>query len=62
MCTPSAPPLNIALQCIGPSGRGRMVIAITSIALTGIIISAIMTITFIVITIDVTSGPDQMKP
>ena len=46
----------------GPSVRGRRVIAIISIALTGIIISAIMAIIFIVITVDVTSGADLMKP
>ena len=46
----------------GPSGRCRRVIAIISIALTGIIISAIMAIIFIVITVDVTSGTDRMKP
>ena len=46
----------------GPGGRGRRVIAIISTALTGIIISAIMAIIFIVITVDVTSGTDLMKP
>ena len=46
----------------GPSGRGRRVIAITGIALIGIIISTIMAIIFIVITVDVTTGTDRMKP
>ena len=46
----------------GPSGRGRRVIAIISIALTGIIVSAIMAIIFIAITVDVTSGTDRAKP
>ena len=44
----------------GPSGRGRRVIAIISIALTSIIMSAIMAIIFIVLTVDVTSGTDRM--
>ena len=46
----------------GPSGRGRRVIAIIGIALIGIIISTIMAIIFIVITVDVTTGTDRMKP
>ena len=46
----------------GPSGCGRRVIAIVSIALTGIIASAIMAIIFIAITVDVTSGTDRTKP
>ena len=45
-----------------PSGRGCMIIAIASIIMTGIIISAVMIIIFIAITIDVTSGPDGMNP
>ena len=46
----------------GPSGRGRRVIAIISIALTGIIVSAVMAIIFIAITVDVTSGTDRTNP
>ena len=46
----------------GPSGRGRKIIASASIAMAGIIKSVNMIIIFIVITIDVTSGTDRMKP
>ena len=45
----------------GPSGRGRMIIASASIAMAGIINSVAMIIIFIVITIDMTPGPDRMK-
>ena len=46
----------------GPSGRGRRVIAIISIALAGIIVSTIVAIIFVAITVDVTSGTDRAKP
>ena len=45
-----------------PEGRGRMFIAVASIAMTGIIKSAIMSITVVVVTIDVASGLDRVKP
>ena len=45
-----------------PEGRGRMIIAIASITMTSIIISTIMSITVVVVTIDVASGLDRVNP
>ena len=39
-----------------------MIIAIASVTMTGTIISAIMSITVVVVTIDVASGLDRAKP